>query len=89
MMDKEKLKKIWTRFADNNEFMLNPDDEHVDRIAEGLLKNEQEHGLKLCPCRIRDGSRKQDLLMICPCNFKADETWIKREQCWCGLFVKR
>jgi ferredoxin-thioredoxin reductase catalytic chain len=53
------------------------------------LENEKNCGLKLCPCRVRDGTRKGDLELICPCNFKAQKTWKDEGQCWCGLFVKR
>lgn len=89
MMDKEKLKQVWERFAEKNDFVLNPDDDHVDKIADGVLKNEEEHGLKLCPCRLRDGSRERDLELICPCNFRTHDTWKTKGMCWCGLFVKR
>ena len=88
-MDEEELKKVWERFAEKQDFMLNPDKTHVERIAKGVLLNESKFGLKMCPCRIRDGTREQDLKLICPCNFKADETWAKKGQCWCGLFVKK
>ncbi|MBW2997210.1 ferredoxin:thioredoxin reductase [Candidatus Woesearchaeota archaeon] len=88
-MNEEELKQVWARFAENNDFMLNPDAKHVDRIAKGVLNNEKQHGLKLCPCRIRDGTREKDLEIICPCNFKTHDTWNSKGQCWCGLFVKR
>ena len=55
-MKKEELVKIWEKFTDKNDFMLNPDQEHVDGLAHGVLENEKNHGLKLCPCRLRDGS---------------------------------
>ncbi|MBD3388336.1 MAG: hypothetical protein GF416_04600 [Candidatus Altiarchaeales archaeon] len=88
-MNKEELLEAWKRFTEKNDFRLNPDKEHVDMILDGVLANEKEHGLKLCPCRIRDGTRERDLQLICPCNFKTHETWAEKGQCWCGLFVKR
>ncbi|MFC2162194.1 ferredoxin-thioredoxin reductase catalytic domain-containing protein [Candidatus Altiarchaeota archaeon] len=88
-MTPEELVKVWQEFAKDNEFMLNPDKEHVKLICEGLLANETEYGLKLCPCRIRDGSRECDLKLLCPCNFKTHKTWNTRGDCWCGLFIKR
>ena len=92
-MNKDELKKVWENFSKDNDFKLNPDQEHVDMIIEGVLLNEEKHGFKLCPCRIRDGSRQRDLELICPCNFKDQETWKnpkegKNSMCWCGLFVK-
>jgi ferredoxin-thioredoxin reductase catalytic subunit len=88
-MNEEELKQVWVRFAEKNDFILNPDTKHVDMIAKGILNNEKKHGLKLCPCRIRDGTREKDLELICPCNFKTHDTWNSKGQCWCGLFVKR
>ena len=88
-MNEEELVKVWERFTEKNDFKLNPDKEHVKRILEGVLRNEEKFGLKLCPCRIRDGSRERDLELICPCNFKMDKTWQEKGQCWCGLFVKK
>ena len=88
-MNKEELIKEWEKFAESNGFMLNPDKNMVEVIAEGILINEKKHGLKLCPCRLRDGTRERDLELICPCNFKIQETWEKQDRCWCGLFVRR
>ncbi|MBU0629140.1 MAG: hypothetical protein KKC75_08185 [Nanoarchaeota archaeon] len=93
-MNKEDLIQIWENFAKDNDFKLNPDREHVGFIIQGVLKNEAKYGLKLCPCRLRDGTRQKDLELICPCNFKTQETWLNPKQgmsqmCWCGLFVKR
>lgn len=93
-MDAEKLIQVWEKFSEKNEFMLNPDQEHVNSIIEGVLLNEEKFGLKLCPCRLRDGSKEKDLELICPCNFKTHSTWLnppegRKPMCWCGLFVKR
>ncbi|MCH8329043.1 MAG: ferredoxin:thioredoxin reductase [Nanoarchaeota archaeon] len=92
-MESEELRKSWEDFTQNNDFKLNPDKKHVDFIIEGVLENEKKHGLKLCPCRLRDGTREKDLELICPCNFKTHETWLKPknkpQMCWCGLFVKK
>ncbi len=88
-MNEEQLKKVWNDFSDKNDFKLNPDQKIVDMVAKGLLKNEEKHGLKLCPCRLRDGSREKDLELICPCNFKIHNTWESKGMCWCGLFVKK
>ncbi len=88
-MKPEELIKIWEAFTEKNDFRLNPDRKFVESVAEGVLANEKECGLKLCPCRLRDGTRKRDLELICPCNFKTHETWRKEGRCWCGLFVKK
>ena len=94
MMDKNKLLKVWKNFCDKKEFILNPDKDHVNMIVDGVLNNETKYGLKLCPCRLRDGSKEKDIELICPFNFKIHSTWINPSDgrvpmCWCGLFVKR
>jgi ferredoxin-thioredoxin reductase catalytic subunit len=88
-MNREELRRAWERFTEKNDFMLNPDGNFVDAVMDGVLENEKRYGLKLCPCRLRDGTREGDLSLICPCNFKAQEVWAKEGRCWCGLFVKR
>lgn len=88
-MNPEELKKAWGKFTEKNEFILNPDEKYVDGIIDGVLKNEEKHGLKLCPCRLRDETKEKDLELICPCNFEIQKNWDKKGDCWCGLFVKR
>ena len=88
-MNNEELKKVWQKFTDNNDFILNNDEELVSMVISSVLDNEREYGLKLCPCRLRDGTRARDLELICPCNFKAQEVWGDEGRCWCGLFIKR
>ncbi|MBN1544011.1 hypothetical protein JW898_00960 [Candidatus Woesearchaeota archaeon] len=88
-MDAAAVLSAWEKFAEKNGFMLNPDKEHVDLITKGVLMNESKFGLKLCPCRLRDGKRERDLKITCPCNFRADENWKEKGMCWCGLFVKK
>ena len=88
-MDKEELRKMFEKFTEKKDFMLNPNKSHVDMIIDGLLENEKKCGLRLCPCRLRDGTKEGDLKLMCPCNFKVQENWKTRGECWCGLFVKR
>ena len=88
-MNRATLKKNWETFTENNDFRLNPDGKHVDMVADGVLANEKQCGRRLCPCRLRDGTRKGDLGLLCPCNFKAQGCWRAEGRCWCGLFVKR
>ena len=93
-MNKKELLEVWKRFTEKNDFVLNPDTKHVEMIVAGVLLNEKKHGLKLCPCRLRDGTHEKDLELICPCNFKTHSTWLKphsgnKPMCWCGLFIKR
>lgn len=88
-MDKEQFKNAVKEYADKNEdFRLNPDEKHVDRIVAALFSNEEKVGLKLCPCRVRDGTKERDLELICPCNFMIQDVWENKGTCTCGLFVK-
>ncbi len=69
--------------------MLNPDEQKVELLAQGVLNNEENYGLKYCPCRVTTGDFKEDLQLICPCNFKVQKTWQEKGECWCSLFVRR
>ena len=93
-MDNEQLRKVFEKFTEKKDFVLNPDKEHVDLLLHGLLENEKKHGLKLCPCRLRDGTKERDLELVCPCNFKTHKAWLvpakgMQPMCTCGLFVKK
>ncbi len=88
-MDKEELRKMFEKFTGEKDFVLNPDKNHVDMIIDGLLENERKCGLRLCPCRVGDGTKEGNLKLMCPCNFKAQENWERKGECWCGLFVKK
>lgn len=88
-MNGGELRRIWAAFSENNDFMLNPDSSHVDIVIDGLLENEKSCGMRLCPCRLRDGTIERDVGLLCPCNFKSHDTWRSQGRCWCGLFVKR
>jgi ferredoxin-thioredoxin reductase catalytic subunit len=88
-MDREKLREVWLKFTEGNDFMLNDDSELVKKIADGVLKNELKYGLKYCPCRIVTDDFEKDIDLICPCNFKIQEKWQNQGECWCGLFVRR
>ena len=88
-MNKEKTLRAFKVYTEKNQFKLNEDNGHVSITIDGILSNEKQHGLKLCPCRLRDETRKTDLELICPCNFEAQQTWREQGRCWCGLFVKK
>jgi ferredoxin-thioredoxin reductase catalytic subunit len=88
-MNKEQLRRVWDEFTESNDFVVNPDGGFVDKLADGLLINEKNHGFRLCPCRPSDGTKERDIQLLCPCNFKTHGTWEKEGRCWCGLFIKR
>jgi ferredoxin-thioredoxin reductase catalytic subunit len=80
----------WREFAEGNDtIQLNPDHEAVATLAEGVLENMRNHGLRYCPCRITTGNAENDLRLICPCNFPSQKTWEEEGECWCGLFLRK
>ena len=90
-MDKIKFRKAIETLAEKNEFRINPDAERVETLFEGIFNNEDNHGLKYCPCRLATKEFEEDLKIVCPCNFKVHETYKDKEdgECWCGLFQRR
>ncbi len=74
-------------WCEDSDFSLNADEEHVYLTLDGVLRNERQNGLKYCPCRVPTGEFEEDLEILCPCNFKTQETWAEQGRCWCGLFI--
>ncbi len=89
--DKEKFLGSIEKLTENNEFQVNPDTEKVKMLLDGVFNNEQNHGLKFCPCRLITKDFEEDLKLVCPCNFLIHETYKDKDdgECWCGLFVRR
>lgn len=86
----EQVMEAWKSFAQiSDEFMLTEDKEMVETLAQGVCENSKNHGLKYCPCRITTGDFEADCKLICPCNFKIQQSYKQQGECWCGLFVKR
>lgn len=82
--------KVWENFSGaSTEFKINDDREIVETLADGVLENQRNHGLKYCPCRMTTGNYIEDLKLICPCNFLMQQRYKENGECWCGLFVKR
>ncbi len=87
--DKEKFQEAIEKFAEKNEFQVNPDREKVEMLLDGVVHNEKNHGLKYCPCRLITKDFQEDLALVCPCNFLIHDTYREKGECWCGLFVRR
>jgi ferredoxin-thioredoxin reductase catalytic subunit len=87
----EDFRRAIAAFAESNEFKVNPDGERVDLLLSGMFANEQNYGLRYCPCRLRSKDFEEDLKIVCPCNFLIHETYkgVEKGECWCGLFIKR
>ena len=89
--DKQKFREAIEKFTENNEFQVNPDKEKVKMLLDGIFNNEQNQGLKYCPCRLIMKDFEEDLKLICPCNFLIHDTYKDKDkgECWCGLFARR
>ena len=46
-MNAEELLIVWEKFTEKNDFVLNPDKEHVAMIVKGLLANEKKIRVKV------------------------------------------
>jgi len=90
-MTTEEFRAAIEKFAEKNEFMVNPDAAKVSMLFDGIFACEQNHGFKYCPCRLRTKDFSEDLKLVCPCNFVSHETYKGKEdgECWCGLFIRR
>ncbi len=90
-VDKDAFAKAIQVFAAAGEFQINPDQERVALLLEGMFNNENNHGLKYCPCRMIEKDFEKDLTLVCPCNFLTHDSYKDKEngECWCGLFKKR
>ena len=87
--NKAKFLESIEKFSEKNEFRVNPDKERVNMLVDGIFNNEKNHGLKYCPCRLTTKDPREDLKLVCPCNFRIHDTYIEKGECWCGLFVRR
>ncbi len=78
----QKLKKE----AEEGGYFLNPDVEFTKELIEGLLVNENRYGYWACPCRLADGIMKEDLDIVCPCDYR-DADIDELDACYCALYV--
>lgn len=83
----EKLRKEINEYAAEAGIKLNPDENVIEKIVNGLLINKKEKGESYCPCRILTGDKKKDEDIICPCVFHRGEIETQGH-CFCLLFVK-
>jgi ferredoxin-thioredoxin reductase catalytic subunit/rubredoxin len=67
-------------------YNLNPDKDFTLGLVNGLYENEQRYGYMSCPCRLAAGNRRDDLDIICPCDYR-DLDLNQHGNCYCGLYV--
>ncbi len=74
------------REAREGGYFLNPDTAFTKGLVKGLLFNEKRFGYPSCPCRLALGTRRQDLDIICPCDYR-DPDLNDFDACYCALYV--
>jgi len=84
----EKVKNYVIKYAAKEGFDLNPDENIVNLVIEGLVRNKLKYKKQYCPCRIVSGDPEEDRPKICPCKWHKEE--IERDgHCHCLLFFKK
>lgn len=85
------IDSVYEKYKKENEsvgYHLNPDVGFAKGLIEGLLVNVKRYGYQSCPCRLASGNRKEDLDIICPCDYR-DQDLAKHGACYCGLYVSQ
>jgi ferredoxin-thioredoxin reductase catalytic subunit len=67
-------------------YHLNPDVEFTKGLVRSLIVNERRYGYRACPCRLASGERREDLDIICPCDYR-DPDLGDYGACYCALYV--
>jgi ferredoxin-thioredoxin reductase catalytic subunit len=80
----EKLK----REAESAGYNLNSDVAFTKDLIRGLLVNEIRYGYWACPCRLASGKKKEDIDIICPCDYR-DPDLTEYDSCYCALYVSQ
>lgn len=86
---KEKVDDLYQKLdreAEEGGYHLNPDVEFTKDLVKGLIINEKRYGYNACPCRLAEGEKKEDLDIICPCDYR-DADILEHGACYCGLYV--
>ena len=82
----DRLHERLFREAEGAGYHLNPDMEFTKWLIKSLIINERRYGYWACPCRLASGKKKDDLDIICPCDYR-DPDLNKYDVCYCALYV--
>jgi ferredoxin-thioredoxin reductase catalytic chain len=88
---REEVERLFARLdkeAESAGYHLNPNREFTLGLIEGMLVNERRYGYWACPCRLASGVKKEDLDIICPCDYR-DPDLAEFGTCYCALYVTR
>lgn len=67
-------------------YKLNPDEEFVEGLVEGLVANKERYGIESCPCRLLKGAPDDNMDIVCPCVYRDDDL-AQYGACFCALYV--
>jgi len=84
--DEDKIRAWAEGYANENSWVLNPDEKTLDAVIRGLARNRQKFGEQYCPCRLRSKDVEKDRAIICPCINHRDE--IEKDG-HCQLYYRR
>ncbi len=87
----EEIDALHRQLKDEGErsgYYLNPDLPFTRDLVKGLLINRKRYGYQACPCRLASGRKKEDLDIICPCDYR-DADINEYGACYCALYVAR
>lgn len=87
-MDERAKKRIDELKSDaaSGGYRINPDDDFVEGLVEGMLVNKDRYGIESCPCRLLTGNPEDNKDIICPCDYR-DEDLAEYGACFCALYV--
>jgi ferredoxin-thioredoxin reductase catalytic chain len=74
--------------AKTNGCFLNPNQDFLKALLEGLVTNEERYGYPSCPCRLASGNFEFDRDIICPCDYR-DPDVAEFGACYCALYVRK
>ncbi len=69
-------------------YYLNPNQQFLNDLLEGLKRNEERYGYPSCPCRLATGNLELDRDIICPCDYR-DPDVAEHGFCYCALYVRK
>lgn len=82
----DRLYERLLREAESAGYHLNPDVDFAKGLVKSLIINERRYGYRACPCRLASGKNKDDLDIICPCDYR-DTDLNEFGACYCALYV--
>jgi len=84
----EEARKRAESDARTNGCYLNPDQDFLRDLFEGLIRNEERYGYPSCPCRLASGKLEFDRDILCPCDYR-DPDVQEYGYCYCALYVRK